>query len=61
VLEPEMVRIGPTLPVAPAANSLIVSILASKTLDVGRGVNGDRGGGYQPGVASPDLRLHGGR
>ncbi len=31
VFEPEMVRIGATLPVAPAANSLIVAVLGSKT------------------------------
>jgi hypothetical protein len=31
VFEPEMVRIGATLPVAPAENSLIVAVLASKT------------------------------
>jgi hypothetical protein len=31
VFGPAMVRIGATLPVAPAANSLIVAVLVSKT------------------------------
>ena len=34
--------------------------LSIEDVDVERSVNGDRAGSYQPGVASADLRLHGG-
>ena len=63
VFEPEMVRIGATLPCRSGGELADRSSRSIEDVDVERSVLPDRAtraGSYQPGVAAADLRLHGG-
>jgi hypothetical protein len=59
VLGPEIMRIGATLPVAPAANSLIVLRCKVKDVNVECGVERDADRFDKPSVGAADLRPRG--